>query len=282
MKILTFDIEEWFHILDYSSLGNTKEWSNYESRIEANMEIIFEIMKGSNVSATFFVIGWIADKYPNIIKKISNLGFEIGSHSHFHQLSYELDRNAFYNDVKRSIKSIEDSTGKKVKSFRAPGFSITEKNKWAFEALHQLGIEIDCSVFPAKRAHGGLPKYQHATPSILKCNGIQLKEFPINTFNIFKQSVVFSGGGYFRLLPYSFINIMTKKSNYVMSYFHPRDFDHSQKILPNLSLARRFKSYIGLKNCRPKLERWLSDFDFIDLDTANNKVDWEAAPVINL
>ena len=197
MKILTFDVEEWFHILDYSDVRNEKNWSNYESRIEANMEAIFEILNGSNVSATFFVVGWIAEKYPNIIKKISDLGFEVGSHTHYHQLSFELDRQSFLKDVERSIYTLENITSKKVKSFRAPGFSITEKNKWAFEVLYELGIEKDSSIFPAKRAHGGLPNYKHTMPSLLEYNGVQLKEFPINTFNIFNHPIVFSGGGLF-------------------------------------------------------------------------------------
>jgi len=282
MKILTFDIEEWFHILDYSNVRNVKNWSNYESRIQENMETIFKILDSSNVSATFFVVGWIADKYPNIIKKISDLGFEVGSHTHSHQLSFELDRKSFFKDVERSIYTLEDTTGKKVKSFRAPGFSITEKNKWAFEVLYELGIEKDSSVFPAKRAHGGLQSYKYTTPSLLEYNGVQLKEFPINTFNIFNHHIVFSGGGYFRLLPYPLINTMTKKSSYIMSYFHPRDFDYNQPLLTGLSLPRKFKSYVGLKNCRPKLERWLSDYDFIDLNTANNEINWDTAHIIKL
>ena len=282
MKILTFDVEEWFHILDYSNVRNVKNWSNYDSRIEANMETIFKILKSSNVSATFFVVGWIADKYPNIIKQISDLGFEVGSHTHYHQLSYDLDRQSFLKDVERSIYTLENITGKKVKSFRAPGFSITEKNKWAFEVLYELGIEKDSSVFPAKRAHGGLPNYKYTMPSLLEYNGVQLKEFPINTFNIFNYPIVFSGGGYFRIFPYALINTMTKKSDYLMSYFHPRDFDYNQPLLDGLSLPRQFKSYVGLKNCRPKLERWLSDFDFIDLNTANDKISWDDAPIVQL
>ena len=146
MKILTFDVEDWFHILDYSNVRNSKNWSNYESRIEANMQIIFEILNSSNVSATFFVVGWIATKYPNIIK-ISDLGYDRQSY-HYHQLSYELDRQSFLKDVERSIYTLK-ILREKSKSFRAPGFSITE-NKWAFEVLYELGIERDSSVFPAK------------------------------------------------------------------------------------------------------------------------------------
>ena len=282
MNILTFDIEDWFHILDNESTKSVKQWSKFDSRIHIGMESIFNILEASKGSATFFIVGWIVEKHPEIIREISDRGYEIGSHSHLHQLVYNQNRKTFIDDVGRSIKTIEDCTGKKVSNFRAPGFSITEKNKWAFDVLHNLGITKDSSVFPARRAHGGLPSYGTAIPSIIEYNGLNLKEFPINTHTVLGNSLVFSGGGYFRVLPYRFIKTWTKKSDYVMSYFHPRDFDFAQPIVPGLSMERRFKSYVGIKNCKPKLERWLNDFDFIDIDTANKKINWDEVPVVKL
>lgn len=282
MNILTFDIEEWFHILDNDSTKNEKEWSKYESRIHNNMNLIFDVLDNTKANASFFVLGWIAEKYPALIREICDRGYEIGSHTHLHQLVYEQDKIGFYQDVDRSIKTLEDISGKKVKMFRAPGFSITEKNKWAFEVLHQLGIEIDSSVFPAGRSHGGLPSYGLAEPSILRCNGIRLKEFPINTYPIFNKSVIFSGGGYFRLFPYKYIKRWTQKSDYVMSYFHPRDFDPKQPKIEGLSVQRKFKSYVGLKRTEKKLNSWLSDFDFIDIAAANKNIDWNKAQVVQL
>ena len=180
MNILTFDIEEWFHLLDNESTRTEKDWLKYESRIFQNMEKIFLILENSNCSATFFVLGWMAEKYPEIIREISDRGYEVASHTHFHQLAYTQDKKTFFYDVEKSIKTLEDCTGKNITSFRAPGFSITENNKWAFEVLYELGIRKDSSVFPAARAHGGLPTYSSATPSIIEYNGIKLKEFPIN------------------------------------------------------------------------------------------------------
>jgi len=282
MNILTFDIEEWFHILDNTSNSNVNSWSQYESRIKNNMYTIFEILEASNVSATFFIVGWIAEKYPEIVRSISDKGYQIGSHTHLHQLVYHQSRNIFYKDVQKSISTLENCTGKKVKIFRAPGFSITEKNKWAFEVLYELGIEIDASVFPAGRSHGGFPSYKIAEPSYLEYNGLRIKEFPINTKVFFNTPIIFSGGGYFRLMPYYLIKKFTKKSNYIMTYFHPRDFDFKQPILPGLSIHRKFKSYFGLKNCRKKLERWLADFEFIDLNEANNMIIWDQVPVVKI
>ena len=282
MKILTFDIEEWFHLLDNDSTKSIKQWSNFDSRIRIGMDLIYDILEKTEKSATFFVVGWMAEEYPEIIREISDRGFEIASHTHLHQLAYKQDRKVFYNDVEKSIKTLEDCTGKKVSSFRAPGFSITKNNKWAFEILHELGITKDSSVFPASRAHGGLPSYNVAIPSIIDYNGIKLKEFPINTHTILGKPFIFSGGGYFRLLPYKTIENWTIQSNYVMTYFHPRDFDSEQPIVPGLSLPRRFKSYVGIKNCKPKLEQWLNDFDFIDLNQADQLIDWNQVPVIKL
>ena len=282
MKILTFDIEEWFHILDNKETKSITEWNKFDSRIQLGMDIIYDILDNSNCSATFFVVGWMAEKYPEIIREISDRGFEVGSHTHLHQLAYEQDRKTFYNDVEKSIKILEDCTGKKITSFRAPGFSITKKNKWAFEVLYELGITKDSSVFPAGRAHGGLPSYNTAIPSIIEYNGIKLKEFPINTHTILGKPFIFSGGGYFRLLPYKIIQNMTLKSKYIMTYFHPRDFDSKQPLIPGLSIPRLFKSYVGINGCKHKLESWLNDFDFIDLNTADKKNKWDKAPVVKL
>jgi polysaccharide deacetylase family protein (PEP-CTERM system associated) len=282
LKILTFDIEEWFHILDNKKTKSIKEWNNFDSRIHIGMDIIYEILQKTQNSATFFVVGWMAEKYPNIIRDISNRGFEIGSHTHLHQLAYTQDRETFYNDVEKSIKTLEDCTGNKITSFRAPGFSITKHNKWAFEVLYDLGITKDCSVFPAGRAHGGLPSYKTPIPSTIEYNGIKLKEFPINTHTILGKPFIFSGGGYFRLLPYKTIENWTRQSNYVMTYFHPRDFDIEQPVVPGLPIHRRFKSYVGIKKCKPKLEKWLNDFDFIDLNLADQSINWDQVPVVKL
>ena len=282
MKILTFDIEDWFHILDNKETKSSSEWIKFDSRIRLGMDLIYDVLEKTEKSATFFVVGWLAEKYPEIIREISDRGFEIGSHTHLHQLAYDQDRKTFYNDVEKSIKTLEDCTGKKVTSFRAPGFSITKNNKWAFEVLHELGVTKDSSVFPAGRSHGGLPSFSSPIPSIIEYNGIKLKEFPINTHTILGKPFIFSGGGYFRLLPYKIIENWTNQSNYVMTYFHPRDFDIHQPIVPGLSLPRRFKSYVGIKNCKPKLEKWLRSFDFIDLNQADQEINWNHVPKIKL
>ena len=282
MNILTFDVEEWFHLLDNDSTKTIKEWSQYESRIHANMDRIFDLLERTNQKATFFCLGWIVENYPDVIRDIVDRGYEVGSHSRMHQLVYEQNPKVFNADLEFSIKTLEDITGQKVKYFRAPGFSIREDNKWAFEIMASLGIEVDCSIFPASRSHGGFPSYTNPSPSILAYNGIRLKEFPINYVSYFEKPFIFSGGGYFRLVPYSLIHYWTKKSAYVMSYLHPRDFDSNQPVIKELSLMRKFRSYVGLNSAESKFERWLTDFEFMDIGSAVKSINWAEVPVVEI
>jgi polysaccharide deacetylase family protein (PEP-CTERM system associated) len=282
MNILTFDIEEWFHILDHDSTKTEKEWSNYEYRLESNMDRILDLLDRKNQKATFFVLGWVAREFPQILKKIDNMGFEIATHSDRHQLAYEQNRVEFTNDLKKSIGSIEEVIGKKVRAYRAPGFSIKEENKWVLESLVENGIEIDCSIFPAKRSHGGFENYGYARPSIIEVGDSTLKEFPINLMDINGKNIIFSGGGYFRFLPYPLIKRMMKKSDYVMTYFHPRDFDSTQPMIDDLSLIRKFKSYYGLTGAFSKLENLINDFEFLDIAQADKLIHWESQKIIRL
>jgi polysaccharide deacetylase family protein (PEP-CTERM system associated) len=284
IRILTFDIEEWFHILDTGVSRSETKWDSFECRIHENTDRILEALSNHapRIKATFFCLGWIAKKYPEIIRKIDKTGFEIGSHTNLHQLVYELGRDNFLKDLSESIKTIEDITGKKVSIFRAPGFSIGKKNLWAFECLASCGIEIDCSVFPAHHGHGGFTEYGRSVPSIISVSGITIKEFPINLFPVMGKNIVFSGGGYFRLLPYSMLSILFKNSTYIMTYFHPRDFDASQPVIKGLPLKRRFKSYFGLKSSFKKFEKLLDEFTFTDIRTASENIDWNTVPVVKL
>jgi polysaccharide deacetylase family protein (PEP-CTERM system associated) len=242
------------------------------------MERIFEILyECSDQKATFFCLGWIAKKYPEIIKKIIANGHEIGTHSFAHQLVYEQKPKEFEKDLQLSIDILEDISGTKIKSYRSPGFSITHNTKWAFEILLNCGISIDCSIFPANRAHGGFQEKTKSTPFIIKTQSGKLLEFPMNTRSILGISFVFSGGGYFRLLPYNLIKQMMTTSEYVMTYFHPRDFDAEQPLIDDLSLKRKFKSYYGLKGSSKKLKKLLNDFDFITLSTAKENINWNNA-----
>ncbi len=282
MNVLTFDIEDWFHILDNDACKTEKQWHAFEPRLEQNMNKIFQLLEDNKQDATFFVIGWVARKYPHIVKKISELGYEIATHSDMHQLAYEFDKKTFKEDLERSLGSIEALTGKKVRAYRAPGFSIIDENLWAFEEIVKQGIEIDCSIFPAKRAHGGLESFGHAQPAWIEYQNVTLKEFPINLYPIAGKNIIFSGGGYFRLLPYSMISYFMKRSEYVMTYLHPRDFDPEQPMMEGLNMVRKFKSYYGLGGALKKLERLIQEYDFISIDEADKMIDWDISAKVKL
>ncbi|GAB3330902.1 DUF3473 domain-containing protein [Larkinella ripae] len=279
MNILTFDIEEWFHLLDNPSTKTEEDWGKYESRIHHNMDRIFQLLDETNSRATFFCLGWVARKYPDVIRRIDAAGYEIATHSDLHQLVYEQSPAEFRADLDRSIKSLQDVTGKKVRSYRAPGFSVKEQNRWVFPYLVELGIEVDCSMFPARRAHGGDSSFGIAEPCYIEVNGALLKEFPINTVDFLGKDLIFSGGGYFRLFPYQMLRYFMRHSPYVMTYFHPRDFDPQQPMVPGLSRMRQFKSYYGLGGCWDKLKQLLLDYEFVDLVEADRRVNWSGTGI---
>ena len=282
IRILTFDIEEWFHLLDVPSIADTDRWHSIESRVEGNTERLLELLDQSGRKATFFCLGWVARKYPALIKRVSSMGFEVATHSDEHRLVSEMTPTSFRSDLERSIKVIEALTGEKVTSYRAPGFSVTEKDRWVFETLLEFGIETDCSIFPARRAHGGTTTFSAPVPTLFNVSGRRIEEFPMSRSSLAGLTIVYSGGGYFRLLPYPVIKRLVSSSGYVMTYFHPRDFDPGQPVLGGLSTLRRFKSYVGLGTSQRKLKRLLRDFDFVDLKGARALVDWSKAPVIDL
>ena len=155
MNILTFDVEEWFHLLDFDATRTEAEWGNYEVRIHDNVDRILDILDRTNTKATFFIIGWVAKTYPEVVKKIA-AKYQIGTHTMNHQLVWQQTPEQFREDVDSSIKLLQDITGQPIEGFRAPGFSIRESEPWAFESLSELGIKYDCSVFPAQHAHGGM------------------------------------------------------------------------------------------------------------------------------
>ncbi len=282
MKILTFDVEEWFHLLDNASTKTEKEWVTYPCRIYENMDRIFDILERHNQKATFFIIGWIAKRYPEIVKSIYNKGFDIGFHTNFHQLIYDQTPEEFHTDLVTGLDCIENIVGKKITAFRAPGFSLTEKCSWAFEILSEQGILYDSSVFPIHHAHGGYPSFPSIAPALIKTDKGDIKEFPISVGKFFGKSMVYTGGGYFRLFPYRMIKYYAKKSPYIMSYLHPRDMDAGQPMIADLPIARKFRSYVGLKHAAAKFEKWITDFTFTDIQTASANIDWNQVPVVDL
>jgi polysaccharide deacetylase family protein (PEP-CTERM system associated) len=283
MHILTFDIEDWFHILDNSTTQDISQWASFPSRLEPGVLRILDFCDKVDVKATFFILGWVAEQAPEIVAEIVRRGHEIACHSYRHQLVYRQSPKEFENDLLRALSKIEAATGIECSAYRAPGFSITSDCLWPFEILARNGIRTDCSVFPAARGHGGLPGFPFDSPCLLETEaGALLEIFPMNTRKLLNNRLIFSGGGYFRLLPYLILRRWFQDEDYVMTYFHPRDFDPDQPVIPGLRFARRFKSYVGLRSALGKLETLTSDTHFISLATARSQVDWGRVPIVNV
>jgi polysaccharide deacetylase family protein (PEP-CTERM system associated) len=281
MNILTLDLEDWFHLIDIPAAATVNSWDSFESRVEANTDRILQLLDEKKISATWFCLGWIAKKYPALVKKISR-DHELGIHSMYHELLFRTDRQKTSADITDNIKLVEDITGRKVLSYRAPGFSFDHRSKWLVKVLNEAGIVYDCSVFPAKRNHGGFKKFPQSGPCIIEYKGGTIKELPMTTGRFLGKKIVFSGGGYFRFLPYSTIHNMMLNSEYNMTYFHPRDFDSGQPVLPGMSMRRKFMSYTGLKNSFSKFNRLLNDHKFVSVGEGGTKVNWLQTPLVKL
>jgi polysaccharide deacetylase family protein (PEP-CTERM system associated) len=264
LNALVIDVEDWFHICNIKSGYTIKDWHNLESRVEKNTKKILEILKKKEVKASFFILGWIAERYPHIVNTIAEEGHEIGSHGYAHNLVYETSPEEFRKDLRKSLHIINKINEDKIYGYRAPGFSITQKTSWAFDILASEGIKYDASVFPAVRGHGGIrgaPIYAY----LINTSGGSIIEFPASVFSFMGINIAFCGGGYLRFFPYWFIKYrikrMNKKGHPVVVSLHPREIDPHQPRM-KLSLKRRFKYYVKLSSMENKLTKILKDFNF--------------------
>jgi len=271
LNILTIDVEDWFHICALKN-GNddVRAWHQHESRVTNNTDRILRILKSGDTKATFFFLGWIAERYPELVLRVKREGHEIATHGYAHKLVYEQSPDEFYADLRRSIDIIEGITNTKVIGNRSPGFSITEKTTWAFDMIAKAGLKYDSTVFPASREHGGFygaAKNDH----VIKTRLGDIKEFPISVVKILGREAAFSGGGYLRLFPYWFIKKSIEKLNgkgeKAMVYIHPRDLDPEQPRM-KMPLKRRFKSYVNISSAEPKVRFLLRDFNFVSIQEA--------------
>lgn len=278
MKILTFDIEDWYNHDDYSQ---DFEWDKFECRLHEGVDKILKALDDIKITGTFMCLGWIAEKHPEIIKRISKEGHHIGCHSYQHQLASRFSPVQFKEDTYKAKSLLQDVSGQEVDAFRVPSFSITKENIWTFDILAELGFKYDCSIFPSQHEFGGLPDFEAKPTLLLTKNGI-LKEFPISLGRVFGRRIVYSGGGYFRVMPYWMLRKLTNEADYVMSYFHPSDFDPGQPQMPQLSRMRQFKNRVALKGAYEKFCKYISDYNFIDVRQADAIVEWDKAKSLTI
>jgi polysaccharide deacetylase family protein (PEP-CTERM system associated) len=265
--IFTIDVEDWFQILDIPSAPALAQWDRLPSRVESNYNRLLDILSETNIKATCFFLGWIAEKYPHLIKESVSRGHEIASHGYGHKLIYKMSEKEFSDDAIKSRKIIEDISGQKVCGYRSAGFSVTEKCPWFFDVLARAGYEYDSSIFPARRGHGGIETANMA-PHLIEMPYGKLIEFPISVAEIWGKRICFFGGGYLRLFPEQLIHKMAQKvlmdNRPVIFYIHPRDIDSQQPRLP-MNFYRRFKSYVNLRGTENKILSLLDRYSWITM-----------------
>lgn len=268
------DFEEWFHILQCDRSPKIDQWNDLEQRIDLIGIRLLDFLDLYKIRGTFFILGWVAQRYPELIQEIVRRKHEIGTHGHMHLMVSELSPDEFARDLDTSIMAISKASGCDVHAYRAPGFSISNNQFWAFEILASRGIYLDSSLFLGCHAHGGYSLKRHKPFPLILSNNDKIIEIPIVPLSLIKINLPFSGGGYLRLLPSQLIILLFKlfEDNElpVITYIHPRELDLEQPKM-NLPWFRYYKYYVGINTFSTKLERLFENFAFEPLgDIVNN------------
>jgi polysaccharide deacetylase family protein (PEP-CTERM system associated) len=263
---MSVDVEDWFQVENLKPVVPRATWESRESRVERNTMRILELMEERRIRATFFILGWIAEYHPGLIRRIAGAGHEIASHGYGHDLIYNLSQAEFRADVERCKKLVEDLTGQQVRGYRAPSFSITD---WAVTILQDLGFEYDSSAFPtvAHDRYGRLTGVGAGQPLV------ELRprfyEVCISCLPLGRRGIPWGGGGYFRLLPYApwraGIRRILRSGAPYMFYIHPWEIDPGQPRMNGLGRVSRFRHYVNLGRCEGRFRALLSDFEWTSI-----------------
>lgn len=269
LNILSIDVEDYFQVSAFDSIVERSQWDRYESRVERNTQKILEQLSLREVKGTFFVLGWVAEKFPSIVRSIHKEGHEVACHGYSHRLVYEQSPQEFRQETRRAKKLLEDISGVALLSYRAASYSITRKSAWALEILAEEGFIYDSSIFPVYHDRYGIPEAPRVPHRLALRNGQELVEFPISTIRLLGMNLPMSGGGYFRLLPYSLTKLAVHRLNKtdglpLVFYLHPWEFDPEQPLLPVRGLSR-FRHYLNLDSTRTRFDHILQDFRFAPL-----------------
>lgn len=265
---LSIDVEEWFHILNLPTAPDPSRWNELTPTVEPNTDRLLEILGSAGVHATFFVLGWVARRHPELVRRIAAAGHEVACHGDMHELCFEQGQARFEDDLRRAKAALEDLIAAEVVGYRAPGFSITSETPWAFEVIGRVGFRYDSSIFPARRLHGGAPGAPREPYSIPLNAGRSLAEFPMTVGELGPLRFAFAGGGYLRLFPYPIIRRGIQHFNAAgrpaCVYLHPREIDPGHPRI-EMGASRRFRSYVNLRTTERKLRRLCNDFRFAPL-----------------
>lgn len=264
---LTIDVEDYFQVSAFAPHIPRPHWSHCECRVESNIAIILKMLAQRDIKATFFTLGWIAERYPKLIREIVAQGHELASHGYGHERASDQTEAAFFADIHLAKVVLEDLSGSAVNGYRAPSFSIGAGNLWAFDCLARAGYRYSSSVYPIHHDHYGMPdapRFAHEVrPGLL--------EIPMTTFRVFNRNLPSSGGGYFRLLPYALSRWMLNRVNRGdgesgVFYFHPWELDAGQPRIEGISRKTRFRHYVNIDRMPARLNQLLGDFAWGRMD----------------
>lgn len=264
---LTIDVEDYFQVSAFAPFIARAEWDQRECRVVRNVSRILELLDEQDTKATFFTLGWIAERYPDLIRRIVREGHELASHGYGHERASDLDEAAFSLDICRAKAILEDLSGAEVTGYRAPSFSIGPANLWAFDCLARAGYRYSSSIYPIRHDHYGMPD----SPRFAYRVEAGLLEVPITTLRMFERNLPSSGGGYFRLLPYALSRWMLQRVNAgdrqsAIFYFHPWEIDVEQPRVPGIDRKTRFRHYVNIDRMEGRLRSLLGDFKWGRMD----------------
>jgi polysaccharide deacetylase family protein (PEP-CTERM system associated) len=267
-NVMTVDVEDWFCVYNLSRLIPYAEWDRCESRVEPSTLRLLELFRKHGVEATFFVLGWVAERFPDLVKEIERGGHEVASHGYSHRLLTFMEPEEFRDDLQRSLEVLAAATTQEVRGFRAPSFSVTGKTLWAADILKESGIRYDSSVFPV----GLHPDYGMPDANLAPYELVEgLTELPMGVAEVLGWKIPCCGGGYFRLYPYQVTRWLMRRCNAqgraVMFYLHPWEIDPGQPRVARLPWSKRFRHYNNLEKAEARLERLLSEFSFTSART---------------
>ncbi len=264
---LTIDVEDYFQVSALAPYVSRAHWDSTPCRVERSMDLTLSLLRQASVKATFFTLGWIAERYPSLIRCIASEGHEIASHGYGHHRATEQSAEVFLQDIRLAKQLLEDVTGHQVKGYRAPSFSIGRGNLWAFDCIAQAGYRYSSSVYPVRHDHYGMPD----APRFAFQPKPGLTELPVTTSRVLKTNLPAGGGGYFRLMPYPVSRWLIRRVNQVdkkpaVFYFHPWELDSAQPRVPGIDAKTRFRHYLNLHRTEHRLRRLLSDFKWDRVD----------------
>jgi len=266
---MTIDVEDYFQVSAFATTVNYTDWDSFKSHVEKNTHAILRVMSEAETLGTFFVLGWVAERYPQLVRDIASEGHEVACHGYSHQLIYDQSPDVFYEETRNSKAILEDIVQQPVNGYRAASYSITNKSKWALDILAELGFTYDSSIFPVYHDRYGIPdapKYPH---TIKLDNGRSIVEFPMSIRELMGYRLPVAGGGYFRLYPYllsrQLLRGINKQGHPFVFYLHPWEVDPEQPRI-KAGFVSRTRHYMNLQRCESRLRALLKDFQFSSME----------------